>query len=182
MLTNLRSLYKELLSRPQPKWLFCVVSHLLPKHTLTRSDKEFHLLLSCRTTKPKFMCAFYLTHNLPHSTQAALWGVISKQYAQPRASIKYAVFARARTYTHHYPHTLPDASSLMHLIAGDSSHCEKQCSPCLCCAVITLADLILSPSLFLQFSTSLLYISLCFFLYPSTSLCSSFLPALSVAI
>lgn len=48
----------------------------------------------------------------------------------------------------------------MHLIAGDSSHCEKQCSPSLCCAVITLAALILSPSLFLQFSTSLLYISL----------------------
>lgn len=33
LLTNLRCSYKELLSRPQPKWLFCVVSHLLCKHT-----------------------------------------------------------------------------------------------------------------------------------------------------
>ncbi len=74
------------------------------------------------------------------------------------------MFARAHTHTHththHYTHALPDASSLMHLIAGDSSHCEKQCSPSLCCAVITLAALILSPFLFLQLSTSLLYISL----------------------
>lgn len=64
---------------PTAQMAVFVVSHLLSKHTLTRSHKEFHLLLSCRTTKPKFMCAFYLTHNLPHSTQTALWGVISKQ-------------------------------------------------------------------------------------------------------
>lgn len=43
------------------------------------------------------MCAFYLTHNLFRSTQAALWGVISKQ---PRASIKYAVFACVHATTH----------------------------------------------------------------------------------
>lgn len=73
------SLHKKVVTHPEPKWLFCVVSHLLPKHTLMCSDKEPHLLLSCHTTKPKFMCALYLTHNLPHSTHAALWGDISKQ-------------------------------------------------------------------------------------------------------
>lgn len=43
---------------------------------LAASHREFHLLLSRRTTKPKFMCTFYLAPNLPHSIQAALRGVI----------------------------------------------------------------------------------------------------------
>lgn len=82
------------------------------------------------------------------------------------------VLLRTRT------HTFPDASSLMHLIAGDSSHCEKQCSPSLRCAVITLAALILSPSLFSPLFTSLPYISSFLpsiyhplFLFPSSSVC-----------
>lgn len=44
------------------------------------------------------MCAFYLTHNLPHSTQAALWGAISEQRAQPRAHKRRAVFGGARAH------------------------------------------------------------------------------------
>lgn len=120
---------------PRPNGCFVLSVISSQKHTLTRTDKEFHLLLSCRTTKPKFMCAFYLTRNLPHSTQAALWGVVSKQRARLLASIKYTVLACVHAYTYliththvisHYTHTrrhtLPDASSLVHLIAGDGSH------------------------------------------------------------
>lgn len=74
---------------------------------------------------------------------------------------------------------LPDALSVVHLIAGDSGHCEKQCSPSPCCTVITLAALILSPSPFLQFSTSLPYIPLFLplsadlplFLFPAHTVC-----------
>lgn len=51
----------------------------------------------------------------------------------------------------------------MHLIADDSSHCETQCSPSLCRAVITLAAQILSPSFcFLHFCTFFFF----FFLLP----------------
>lgn len=67
-----------------------------------------------------------------------------------------------RAHTHSVTHALPDASSPLLLIAGDSSHCERQCSPSLCCAVITLAALILSPFLLSsapQLYTSLPYIS-----------------------
>lgn len=151
LLTNLRCLYKELLSHPQPKCLFCVVSHLLCKHTLTHSHKEFHLLLSCRTTKPKFVCT--VISSLKSSSQHS--GCTLGSHLKTVSARKVRC-ARSCTQIHTPLHTRPRCT----LIAPDSSHCKTQCSPPLCCAVITLAALILSPSPFLQFSTSLLDIAL----------------------
>lgn len=161
-------MYKELLSQSQPKSLFSVVSHLVPKHTLTRSDKEFHLLLSCLTTKPKFMCALYLAHNLPHSTQAALWGVISKTVrAAPCKHKVHHVCPCTHTYTHaKCTLMLLDASSQMHQIFGSGNHCERRCSPFLCCALITLVASLSSIPL-------LSSVQLYFFFYLSPSLCLS---------
>lgn len=57
---NLKSkmLRALMLLHSQPKWLFCVVSHLLSKHALypAHAHKRLQLLLSCSTTKPKFAC------------------------------------------------------------------------------------------------------------------------------
>lgn len=133
------------MSRPQPKWLFCVVSHLLCKHTLIHSHKEFHLLLSCRTTKPKFMCAFISSLKSSSQHSGCTLG----------SHLKTVSAHKVRSLVHTDSHT-----SQVHLMAADSAHCKAQCSPPLCCAVITLEALILSPSPFLQFSTSLLYILL----------------------
>lgn len=90
-----------------------------------------------------------------------------------------------RTCTQPITHMLPDASSPVHLIAGDSSHCRKQCSPSPRRAVITLAapDFIPLLSLFLQFCASLLYILPFLYLCPPPPPARScFLPLPSAAI
>lgn len=156
MLTSLRCSHKELLSQSRPKWLFSVVSHLLLKHTLSNADKELHLLLSPSQQSPDSCVLFYLTHNLPRSTQAALWGAISEWHARPRACrMLHRLWCHARTDTKtHLTHTLPfsDGPSPMHLIACDSSHCESQRSP-ISAVIITLVVTIL-PSPLSKFSRS----------------------------
>ncbi len=81
--------------------------------------------------------------------------------------------APLRTDTHAHTQTLPDTSSPVSLIAGDSSHCEKQCSPSLvlCCYYISSSD-------FIPFSlSSILHLSALYRFVPSSTYLPPSVPA-----
>lgn len=107
---------------------------------LTKSFIFYYLAAqqSPNSCAPSIFLIIFLTALRLRSGESAQDNERSPARAQSRLRFR----RRARTHT--TAHTLPDALSAAHLIAGDSSHCEKQCSPVsvLYCYYISSPDFI----------------------------------------